>query len=624
MNKRDLFFVDYETFWGVKYSLRTQGMSYTDYILHEKFQVHGASVAINKDKPIFLKEAQLAHAINAAEKEGLTFVGHNVLFDGMVTTFHYKKEFPHYFCTLAMLDAIYQGAISVGLDNAMTQLLNMQGKSDIIKQLKDVRTEDITMEQWIELETYANYDLEATQRLYYEYAHVLPELEHRIMDIVLRMSLNPKLKFNEKVLFEAVQEADDDRNKRIAAALELGTSVKELKGNNTFPILLQRMGYEVPLKKSPTVKDKMIPALAKTDEPFQTMLESDDEKLRALADGRLAVKSTQASTRAHRFKKLHKELGCFPAAYNFARAHTWRVSGANKVNPANLKRGSKLRTCIEAPRGYVLGVVDASQIECRVNAYLAGQKSILDMFKAGEDPYNDMAAAIFGEPIDRKGNPEHKLKGFVGKTTFLGLGFQMGGPKLKKTIKEKARTELGILFEIELDEAYRIVNLYREKNYKIEGQWKTCQQFLFTMVAGLVDTFTYPDGELTIDGKNNKIWFPNGTWLYYPCLNYEYGNFTYVNKQGPNKYINKYIYGGLADENIVQHFARNITSDHMVQIAERYPVVLHTYDECVAIIPEVEAEEGTAWMIDIMKTPPWWAKSCPLDAEGGFAHNYSK
>lgn len=621
---KNLFFIDYETFWGVKYSLRTQGMSYTDYILHEKFQIHGASVAFNKEAPTFYKAAELWPIIEHARKCGMTFVGHNVIFDGAVTTFHYKERFKHYFCTLAMLDAIYQGAISVGLDSVMHQLLGMEGKSDIIKRIKDVRSENITTAQWLELEKYANYDLEATQRLYYEYAHVLPELEHKIMDVVLRMFLNPKLEFNEKVLLEAVQEADDDRQARIMAALALGTSVEELKGNNSFPLLLRRMNFEVPMKKSPTVKDKMIPALAKTDEGFQQMLESNDENLKALADGRLAVKSTQATTRAHRFKKLHERLGCFPAAYNYARAHTWRVTGANKINPANLKRGSKLRTCIEAPRGYVLGVADASQIECRVNAYLAGQTSLLEMFEAGIDPYDDMASDIFGEPIDRKGNPEHYVKGFLGKTATLGLGFQMGGPKFCWTVKTKAKVDLGIDFEIDLDEGYRIVNLYRDKNWKIKNHWGTCKQMLFTMVNGDMDKHLYPDSELIIDGEENKIYFPNGTWLYYPCLSYDYGDFTYVNKQGPNRYINKYIYGGLTCENIVQHFARNITSAHMVQISERYPIVLHTYDENVALIPEAEAEEGTQWMIDIMKTPPSWAASLPLDAEGGFAREYSK
>ncbi len=621
---KDKFFIDYETYWGTKYSLRTPGMSYTDYILDERFQVHGASVAVNKDKPVFLRDWELQQFITDAHKHDMVFVGHNALFDGIVTTFHYKQVFKNYFCTLAMLDAIYQGAISVGLDNVMLTLLNMEGKSDIIKRLKDVRTEDITPAQWKELGKYANYDLEATQRLYYEYSPQLPALEHKIMDIVLRMGLDPKLEFDEATLFEAVQEADDDREARIAAALALGTTEEELKGNNTFPLLLERMGYAVPMKPSPSVKGKRIPALAKTDEPFQAMLESSDEKLRALADGRLAVKSTQATTRAHRFKKLHIELGHFPAAYNYARAHTWRVTGANKINPANLKRGSKLRKCIIAPRGHVLGVADASQIECRGNGYIAGQQSLLDMFIAGIDPYNAMAEDIFGEAIDRKGNPEHYVKGFLGKTATLGLGFQMGGPRFQSEVKTKAKVELGIDLEISLDEAYRIVNLYRETNWKIEKQWETCKQMLFTMVNNEQSTFEFADAGLFIDGPNNKIHFPNGTWLYYPCLSYDNGNFTYVNRQGPYRLISKYIYGGLLCENIIQHFARNITSDHMVQIAERYPVVLHTYDENVAIIPESEAEEGTQWMINLMKVPPWWAKSLPLDAEGGWAREYSK
>ena len=133
----------------------------------------------------------------------------------------------------------------------------------------------------------------------------------------------------------------------------------------------------------------------------------------------------------------------------------------------------------------------------------------------------------------------------------------------------------------------------------------------------------YEDDSLWIDGKNNKIFFPNGTWLYYPGLAYSAGNFTYVNRRGAG-WLTKYIYGGLLNENIVQKFARDITSHHMVQIAERYRVVMHTEDENIAPLPEKEAEEGVAWMLDIMKTPPDWCKSIPLDAEGGFAREYSK
>jgi len=310
-------------------------------------------------------------------------------------------------------------------------------------------------------------------------------------------------------------------------------------------------------------------------------------------------------------------------AYNYARAHTWRVSGANKINPANLKRGSKLRTCIEAPEGYVLGVADASQIECRSNGFIAGQEDLMRLFREKRDPYNDMAATIFGKPIDRKGNPDHFFEGFLGKTATLGLGFQMGGPKFKHTVERDAKVNLDMDIDFDLDEAYRIVDVYRAKNWKIKEMWGHCKEFLFCMLNNQTRYWDYEDDSLWIDGPNNKIFFPNGTWLYYPGLDYNDGSFTYLNKRGPS-YITKYIYGGLLDENIVQKFARDITSHHLVQINERYHAVMHTYDENISIIPEKEAEEGTQWMIDLMKVPPPWARSIPLDAEGGFAKEYSK
>jgi DNA polymerase len=623
-------FVDYETFWGVKYSLRTAGMSYTDYVSHEKFQIHGASVSIEDEEPQFLNAAELKVFFRLCKENQANgthqyrMICHNALFDGIITTLTFGFIADEYFCTLAMVDALFQGGVGRGLDECMHTLLGWKtGKTDIIKKIKDMRTEDIPKELWDELLIYANDDLRATIQLYNTYGPLLPAQEHQIMSIVLRMFLDPVLVFNEEVLNEAIIEADTDRESRIAPALALGSSIEELKGNSTFPALLERMGIVVPMKPSPTVEGKMIPALAKTDPGFQQMLESRDEIIKALATGRLAVKSTQATTRAYRFKKMHTDFGLFAVAYNYARAHTWRVSGANKINPANLKRGSKLRTCIEAPEGYILGVADASQIECRANGYIAGQDDLMQLFREKRDPYNEMATDIVGRTIDRKNNPDDFFEGFLGKTATLGLGFQMGGPHFKSTVEEKSKVDLDLDIEFDISEAYRIVNLYRQKNWKIEEMWEHCKEFLFAMLHDKTMYWDYADDSLWIDGKNNKIFFPNGTWLYYPGLDYDSGQFTYLNKQG-NSWKTKYIYGGLLDENIVQKFARDITSHHLVQIADRFRAVMHTYDENIALIPEDIAEEGTQWMTDLMKVPPKWAASIPLDAEGGFAKEYSK
>lgn len=625
----DNLFVDFETFWGVKYSLRTQGMSYTDFIMHEKFQCHGASVAIDYNEPQFCTGATLEDYFEfmiRSQEQGrkIRMICHNVLFDGMLAYLKYDFIADEYFCTLAMVDAMFQGGVGRGLDECMKTLLEWDhGKTDILKEIKDVRTEDLTPEQWEKLILYANDDLVGAQQLYATYSPLLPAQEHQIMDIILQMFCNPTLVFNEKTLDEAVKEADDDRNSRIAKALALGATEDILRGNKAFPQFLRNRDIIVPMKPSPTVEGKMIPALAKTDKGFQQMLDSKDETIKALAQGRLAMKSTQATTRAYRFKKMHEDLGVFAVAYNYARAHTWRLSGANKINPANLKRGSKLRTCISAPDGYRLGVVDSAQIECRSNGYISGQSSLMDMFRQNKDPYNDMASDIFGEEIDRKGNPDHFFKGFLGKTATLGLGFQMGGPKFKWTVETKAKVDLEMDIDYDLNEAYRIVELYRRKNWKIKEFWGHCEEFLFAMLNNKSMYWDYGDDSLWIDGKNNKIFFPNETWLYYPGLDYSNGDFTYLNRRGPG-WQTKYIYGGLLDENIVQKFSRDITAHHMVQIAERYRVVMHTYDENIALLPEKEADEGLEWMLDSMKTSPAWCASLPLDAEGGHAQEYSK
>jgi DNA polymerase len=620
------FFIDYETYWGTKYSLRTGGMSYTDFVLDPKFQIHGASVAVNDEPAMFLRGNSLTKAVQMAGMRDMRYIAHNVMFDSTITSFNQGVRFPEYFCTLAMVDAMWQGGIGRGLDECMKVLLGREGKTDIIKELKDVRTEDITPQQWRDLEKYANEDLEATRELYLKYGPCLPQTEHRIMDIILRMYADPKLEFNPETLYEAVKEADDDREERIQAALDYGATVEILRGNKLFPEFLDDLGIKVPYKKNP--KGIMIPAFAKTDAAFQQMLESEDPQIHALANGRLAVKSTQATTRAYRFKKLHEQLGFCPVAYNYARAHTWRLSGGNKINMANLKRGSKLRLCVQAPPGYRLVVADASQIECRKNAYIAGQEDLIQLFRDKQDPYNDMASDIFGRAVDRKrkdanGNEPDFFEGFIGKTATLGLGFGMGGPKFAATVKTNAKTQLGMDVEWTEQQGYDVVNLYRRKNWKIKAFWGVCTEFLYTMVNNREMKWEYPDGEIRCAGRENKLYFPNGTWLYYPALSHNEDGFTYQVKQGA-RYISKYIYGGLMCENIVQHMSRNVTADHMVQIAERYPVVMHTYDENIALVPDAEADAALEWMIDIMSTPPDWCKSIPLAAEGGHAREYSK
>ena len=617
-------FCDYETFWDVGYSLRMQKLSMTDYIHDKRFAIHGASCAIADAEPQWLMGDELHHWLEANQEK--LFVGHHTLFDGYITRHHHSTTFEHYFCTMGLIEALFQGAVGRGLDEAMTSLLDWpEGKTDILSRTKGRYWDQMDIDEQNDMAYYANDDLKATQQLFYQYGDFLPRDEWLTMSNTLKMYCRPLLQFDEPLLRNALRNAHLDRETEIDDAITLfGCTEKDLSGNNTFIELLGGVGFKAPMKQSPSNSEKMIPAFAKTDQAFQDMLESDDPRVAALAKGRLAVKSTQGITRAQRFVDLHESVGYLPAAYNYYRAHTGRPTGANKINVANLKRDSDLRKSIVAPEGYLLGVADSSQIECRSDGYLAGQTDLMDLFREGRDPYNDMASTIFGRLIDREGNPDDYLEGFIGKTAILGLGYQMGGPKFQLTVKTNAKVQLGIDYEISLDEAYRIVELYRTKNWRIVKFWAAAQEMLEKMVSNAEPyDFEYADEVLHIDTKGNKIWFPNGTYLFYPCLSYDDGSFTYVQKLGKN-YINKYIYGGKVVENIVQKFARDIVCWQMNNIAEVLPCVLQTYDEVVALINEKSPDRIIDWMLNEMRRTPEWAASLPLNAKGGWAREYSK
>ena len=627
----DNLFIDYETFWDVGYSLRSPKISTTDYIHDARYATHGASVAFNEDKPEWFSHAQLKHMFCALKNSGepVRLIGHHTLFDGYITTHRYGYEAAEYFCTMALIEALFQGAIGRGLDEAMKTLLGMEGKTDILIRTKGKYWDQFTPAEQGEMITYANFDLEATQKLFKMLGPQLPMPEWMIMSTVLKMFCHPRLEFDEPLLRSALQNAHDDRDERITNALTYFGCTEDDLRKTPFLGLIESCGVPVPMKPSPSVEGKMIPALAKTDQGFQDLLEHEDPRVVALAEGRQAVKSTQGITRAQRFLDLHESVGILPVAYNYYRAHTGRLSGGNKINLANLKAGSDLRKSIVAPKGFVLAVADSSQIECRDNGYLAGQEDLMDLFREKRDPYNDMASTIFNRLIDRKRKDEAGeypdfMEGFLGKTAVLGLGFQMGGPKFKWTCEMGAKTRLGIDYEIALEESYRIVDVYRRKNYKIVKSWERYTEWLHRMVNNDAPfDFDYGDGYFHIVPRENKVYFPNGTYLYYPCLSYDDGSFTYVKKLG-KKYVNKYIYGGKFCENIVQKHSRDIVAWQMLNIAERYKVVLHTYDENGALVPEPEADEGTQWVIDEMKKRPSWAASLPLDAEGGWAREYSK
>jgi DNA polymerase-1 len=134
---------------------------------------------------------------------------------------------------------------------------------------------------------------------------------------------------------------------------------------------------------------------------------------------------------------VHPRTGRVHTCFNQAVAATGRLSSSdpNLQNiPIRTELGREIRRAIIADPGHVLISADYSQIELRVLAHLAGEATLTEAFREGEDIHDRTAMKVFGP---QSGLDPHELRRrakiinyalLYGKTAFT-LAKDIGVPK---------------------------------------------------------------------------------------------------------------------------------------------------------------------------------------------------
>jgi len=271
-----------------------------------------------------------------------------------------------------------------------------------------------------------------------------------------------------------------------------------------------------------------------------------------------------------------------------------------------------LRSMLIAKPGHRLLFADYSAIEARVLAWLAGETTLVETFAKGGDVYRVMAKDIYNKPVDKIDGNERQ----VGKMAILGCGYGMGGKRFAEQC-----AAMGIAVDVE--EAKRIVSVYREANSAISGYWRQLEEEFLENCRGVISK----------KGSFARLPLKSGR-----CLTYH--NPRIVERETPwgekresvevdtlnsvtRQWTSQIIWGGLLTENVVQATARDLMAGAMMRLEMAgYPVVMSVHDE---IICEVPAERGVlAEMIELMVEVPAWAKGCPIAAEGKAGLRYEK
>lgn len=228
-----------------------------------------------------------------------------------------------------------------------------------------------------------------------------------------------------------------DREGLVSMGNELADRIKELE-KQVFTIVGFEFNLNSPKQLGEALFVKLgIPAKKKTKSGFSTSAEVLEElrydypvvekilEYRKLAklkstycDGLLAAISPDG--------RIH-------TTFNQTEARTGRISSLepNLQNiPVRTEEGKKLRKFFLAKEGYCLCDADYSQIELRVLASMANDKTMIDAFNSGDDIHTITAAQVFSLPTDMV-TPVLRSRA---KAVNFGIVYGIGAFSLSKDI----------------------------------------------------------------------------------------------------------------------------------------------------------------------------------------------
>ena len=276
-----------------------------------------------------------------------------------------------------------------------------------------------------------------------------------------------------------------------------------------------------------------------------------------------------------------------------------------------------IRGFIAARPGYMLEVMDYSQIEARDLDWHAGNQRGLDEWASGVDKYKLMAGRIYGKDPSEVSDEERR----IGKNSTLGCGFGMSAAAFLVYCHN-----LGIM-DVTEDLAQLAVHTYREANHENVAWWAAVENTARAAIANPGKAYTLRECTFEMVRHWLTIMLPSGRAIWYPKARMEASNTRWGKKteqivfDGANH--KEHTYGAKLVENIVQATCRDIMI-HGVMHAMRAgrTAVGHTHDEGIFETPADRV--NLAELRQLMCELPEWSAGLPIAAAGFAGKFYRK
>jgi hypothetical protein len=318
----------------------------------------------------------------------------------------------------------------------------------------------------------------------------------------------------------------------------------------------------------------------------------------------------------------------------FVSHNTGRWSGGEKINLHNLPSRNpddlinSVRNILIAPEGKELVISDASQIEARVLAWVAGQQDLCDMFAKGVEIYCVYAGRMVGQRLRKARDTDPpELKKFLvrmrnmGKVQVLGGGYGMGWCQCMSFASSTYRVELTE------PEARTLIRTYRESVPQITEFWNDIEKHFAMAVKWGQESrmsrglrfYRESDSVVVIELPNTRKLRYHDPRVTGIGWNREISIVNHIERKRVR------LWGGHLTENVVQAMSRDILAEALLKMEdEGCPIPLTVHDELVGVVDEGQGKTVLPRMNAALSTPPDWAPDCPLGAEGKVSKCYVK
>ena len=192
--------LDLECFYSTEYSLTK--IPTEEYVRSPQFEMIGIAIKVDDGETVWYPKPQVERILKEFDWSDAMVVAQNTAFDGAVLDWLYGVKPLAWLDTLGMSRALYPHERAHGLAK-QAERMGIGAKGDEVLHAKGKHYADFSPEELARYAEYCINDTELTYKLFNAYmAMGFPKQELKLIDMTLRMFIEPVLELDKKLLVD--------------------------------------------------------------------------------------------------------------------------------------------------------------------------------------------------------------------------------------------------------------------------------------------------------------------------------------------------------------------------------------------------------------------------------------